>query len=223
MKKLKWHEEPKRNAEGFLTWQAYDGVSSITAAQYTYGWMVRTKSGSDTFSNGPYTKTSAVEMVKRLCTLPLWPEWITPPTRNRGGRVVWELTHSRTVEVDASVRGWQVITRFDDRRSKFFKLDESVAVTKYVHEMTKLAPRVLIETPFGNSVYALKAKNDSVNRGEAPIARCYDHLSWVSSADALVIYEDYGVDAWMQEAIDEAMRLGVAIKRRQLPLRVCPF
>lgn len=99
---------------------------------------------------------------------------------------------------------------------------------------------VVLESPLrgdyvSNISYARRCLQDSMKRGEAPIAghllytQVLDdllpnerelginlHLTHIPRADALVVYEDRGISDGMAQAIAEASRLGVPIEYRRL-------
>ena len=104
---------------------------------------------------------------------------------------------------------------------------------------------VIIESPYSgdteiNENYARKAMLDCLMRGEAPFA---SHLlytqpgvlddtnavertmgmeagwSWMSAADAVVIYADLGISKGMAEGIRRARGMGKTIELRYLGLR----
>jgi len=100
--------------------------------------------------------------------------------------------------------------------------------------------RVVLESPYAGDIernveYARQCVRNSVTRGEAPIAShllftqpgiLCDHiaaerklgieagLAWISQADAMVVYSDYGISKGMQDAIERAEVLGVPIEYR---------
>ena len=109
--------------------------------------------------------------------------------------------------------------------------------------------RVIIESPYaaanGHSVaeheeYARRCMADSLARGEAPLA---SHLlytqpgilddtnpderkrgmaagfAWISLADAVVLYTDFGISAGMREGEERARRNGTPVIRRSLDPR----
>lgn len=100
--------------------------------------------------------------------------------------------------------------------------------------------RVMLESPFSGDVernlrYARRALKDSLNRGEAPFA---SHLlypqvledsvvtdraaglasafEWLSVADGVVVYKDYGVSPGMRQAIRRAQKAGKFISYRTI-------
>lgn len=99
---------------------------------------------------------------------------------------------------------------------------------------------VVIESPYAGDVdrnvaYALRCVRWSLDHGEAPIAghllytRVWDdadpqqraagiaaHCAWISRADRLVVYCDYGVSAGMRQGIDTAMEYGTPIVERSI-------
>ena len=105
---------------------------------------------------------------------------------------------------------------------------------------------VVVESPYGadtdgqiraNIDYARMCVRDCLRRGESPIAshllltqpNILDDsipvereagiragLMWIGSADALVVYTDYGVSVGMQRAIKHATGIGVPVEYRQL-------
>lgn len=102
--------------------------------------------------------------------------------------------------------------------------------------------RVILESPFAGDVernvaYARMALRDSVLRGEAPIAShllftqpvvldddvSFERglgieagLAWLSSADLMVLYVDYGESPGMIQAAQRARDANVTIERRRL-------
>jgi len=101
---------------------------------------------------------------------------------------------------------------------------------------------VILESPYAGDVernvaYAKRAILDSLVRGEAPIA---SHLlftqpgilddkdstqrelginaghAWLSKADKIVVYEDYGISAGMTASILLASRMGVQAEYRKI-------
>lgn len=107
--------------------------------------------------------------------------------------------------------------------------------------------KVVVESPYGNSnekiikrntAYARACLADCFRRGEAPFAshllytqegvlndriseeRALDieaGLVWVKSADATVVYEDFGITPGMQKGIDRAYSENRPVERRKLP------
>lgn len=102
--------------------------------------------------------------------------------------------------------------------------------------------RVIIESPYAGDVdanvaYARACLKDSLKRGEAPIA---SHLlytqpgvldddkaderalgidaghAWLAAADRVVVYNDHGVSAGMNEGIKRAFAAGVLVEFRKL-------
>jgi hypothetical protein len=105
--------------------------------------------------------------------------------------------------------------------------------------------RVIVESPFAakrgsrqrNVDYARRAVRDCLQRGEAPLAShlLYTQpgilkdskpdertlgitagLTWGKLADAIVVYEDLGISAGMQIAINYYTGEGIPIERRSL-------
>ncbi len=100
--------------------------------------------------------------------------------------------------------------------------------------------RVILESPFAGDVernieYARACVRDSVLRGEAPIAShllftqpgilddgepneralgIAAGLAWLSAADAMVVYTDFGVSVGMRAAIEAAERNRCPIEYR---------
>lgn len=103
---------------------------------------------------------------------------------------------------------------------------------------------MIIETPYAarpgrtveaNLEYARLCCLDSISRGEAPFA---SHLlytqflddtireqrflgmlcgfNWIVTAEATIVYEDYGVSQGMLQGIEMAEKAGVPIERRRL-------
>ncbi len=107
--------------------------------------------------------------------------------------------------------------------------------------------RVILESPFAGQVgrnigYARSAMLDSLNRDESPFA---SHLlytqvlddkdpserklgmtaaqAWYSTAEMVVVYQDYGISGGMQAGIDLAKSLDIPVEYRNiLPRDVCP-
>ena len=100
--------------------------------------------------------------------------------------------------------------------------------------------RVVIESPYAGRVrrnlhYARLCLRDSLARGEAPLA---SHLlytqvlddefeperklgmqagwSWLSQADAVVLYQDFGTSRGMLQAMCEAQRFRIPVEKRRL-------
>ena len=97
---------------------------------------------------------------------------------------------------------------------------------------------VVMESPYKGDVdrnvaYARRCMLNCLGRGEAPMAghllytQVWDdadpaqraagikaHLAWIRRADAVVVYEDYGISEGMQLAIDHAKSIGVPIEYR---------
>lgn len=110
--------------------------------------------------------------------------------------------------------------------------------------------RVVLESPYGadsnekvraNIEYARACVRDCLERGESPIAShllftqpnvLRDNLpaerilgmeagwAWMEVADAVVVYEDYGVSRGMQQGVKRAESLGIPVERRVLSERV---
>jgi hypothetical protein len=102
--------------------------------------------------------------------------------------------------------------------------------------------RVILESPYAgnierNVIYARRCIRDALVRGEAPIASHLlftqpgilrdevSHeralgieagLAWLSVADAMVIYIDYGISDGMRQAMRAAEHLGVPIEMRTI-------
>lgn len=99
--------------------------------------------------------------------------------------------------------------------------------------------RVILESPWAsdpgrNRIYLAQALRDSIRRGEAPIAShalaAWGVLSektdrdlgistgtaWLAHAEAMVVYEDYGISPGMLEAIKRARSIGLKIEYRFL-------
>ena len=101
---------------------------------------------------------------------------------------------------------------------------------------------VIIESPYAgdikrNTEYARLAVRDSLERGEAPIAShlLYTQpgilkeeiveerqwgiaagLAWLRKAEAMVVYEDYGISSGVAGAIEKAKRHGKEIIYRKI-------
>lgn len=119
------------------------------------------------------------------------------------------------------------------------------AVTPVLDAMreVKRIRRVILESPYagdvsGNISYARRCIRDSLIRGEAPLA---SHLlytqegilndgipeernrginaghAWLGKADAVVVYQDYGISEGMKLAIERAMLNDVPVEFRRLP------
>lgn len=102
---------------------------------------------------------------------------------------------------------------------------------------------VVLESPFAGNTdkytgYARQCLTDCLERGDAPIA---SHLlftqpgaldddkpeerakgiasghAWISRADAVVAYTDYGLSSGMMQGVKEAERLSIPVEYRQLP------
>lgn len=109
---------------------------------------------------------------------------------------------------------------------------------------TAVKPAVMIESPFSaatleekndNLAYARQAVQDSLQRGESPLA---PHLwftewlddddeadrlrgfacleSWMAKCDRVVVYTDHGVSGGMQFGIELALQLGKPVEKRTL-------
>jgi hypothetical protein len=120
----------------------------------------------------------------------------------------------------------------------------NVELTRYFKEYSVVMPqrRVVLESPYSGNVarnvkYAKECLHDSLLRNEAPIA---SHLlftqpgilddnkplernmgmeagwAWIGVADALVVYEDYGISPGMQRGIEIATKLGVVVELRKI-------
>lgn len=100
--------------------------------------------------------------------------------------------------------------------------------------------RVVIESPYAGAVkkhtlYARRALFDSLKRGEAPIASHLLHtqvlsdgnpderewgisagLAWISVADRMAVYVDYGVSRGMRSAIETAESFQIPIDYRSI-------
>ena len=102
--------------------------------------------------------------------------------------------------------------------------------------------RVVIESPYAGNIernvqYAKRAMLDSLNRNEAPFAGhllytqvlndtvplerdwgIAAHMVWIESAEAVVVYEDYGISTGMKLAIVFAQKCvpEVPIEYRQI-------
>jgi len=155
-----------------------------------------------------------------------WPTWITPPTRGTDRLAIWaiwDLSFGRAIYVEIRSDGWRVLAP-EIPKGMTYHHEEAAELAQYVEAQRIRPARVVVETPYGDSVFRLRAQQDSQNRLEAPIVRSETGLVWVAVAEAVVVYEDNGVDAWMQAAIDEAERLRVPVERRILfdtPGRPC--
>lgn len=106
--------------------------------------------------------------------------------------------------------------------------------------------RVILESPYAgttddiirNVAYARACVRDCLNKGEAPIAShllftqpgilrdgqpeerklgIKAGLAWLSMADAMVVYIDYGISQGVESAISKAELAGIPVERRQLP------
>ena len=105
--------------------------------------------------------------------------------------------------------------------------------------------RVIIESPYRgdterNLKYARAALSDSLSRGEAPIASHLLHtqvlndevpedrekgikagLAWVSQADAMILYHDFGFSIGMVQAAIAAAKEGIEIEFRTISEEPC--
>lgn len=112
--------------------------------------------------------------------------------------------------------------------------------------LKKTLKLVVLESPYGadtdgqiraNIDYARACVRDCLNRGESPIA---SHLlltqpgilddgtpehrwlglragwAWITVADMMVVYTDYGISSGMKQGIEQAQELGVPIEYRAL-------
>jgi hypothetical protein len=100
--------------------------------------------------------------------------------------------------------------------------------------------RVIVESPYAGNVdrnvaYARRCLADALRRGEAPIA---SHLlytqvlddadpeqratglaaghAWIGAADAMLVYDDYGISPGMREAIRRASSATLYIEYRRI-------
>jgi len=179
-----------------------------------------------------------------------WPTWITPPTRESdppATYVAWDLSFGRYVSVGLRPTGWRVFSP-EMPNGITYHHEEAADLAQYVEAQRIRPARVVLESPYAGNVeanldYARRALTDSLRRGEAPIASHLLHTqvladaepdqrrlgiaaghAWIAVAEAVVVYEDLGISAGMQAAIDEAERLHVPVERRNLfdtPGRPC--
>lgn len=111
---------------------------------------------------------------------------------------------------------------------------------RVVREPTIYYRRVVLESPFQggkieNMVYARKCLEDSLKRGEAPLA---SHLlypqvlddatpkdrergmgaghAWIFDAEALVVYTDLGITPGMHAGIERALAEKTPVEYRQI-------
>jgi hypothetical protein len=120
--------------------------------------------------------------------------------------------------------------------------EEQLRFSDYVVPRESRLRRVVLESPYSGDVernvrYARQCLCHSVMLGEAPIA---SHLlftqpgvlddtnalereigmhagwAWIGVADALVVYQDYGISKGMAAGIERAEKLGVAVVLRTL-------
>lgn len=100
--------------------------------------------------------------------------------------------------------------------------------------------RVILESPLAgevdrNIVYARRALKDSLDRGEFPFAShllypqvlddtivtdrakgIAGQLAWIETAQAVVVYQDYGVSPGMKAGLKQAKKLGKFIAYRNI-------
>jgi len=179
-----------------------------------------------------------------------WPTWITPPTRGTDRLAIWaiwDLSFGRAIYVEIRSDGWRVLAP-EIPKGITYHHEEAAELAQYVEAQRIRPARVVLESPYAGNVeanldYARRALTDSLRRGEAPIASHLLHTqvladakpderrlgiaaghAWIAVAEAVVVYEDLGISAGMQAAIDEAERLRVPVERRILfdtPGRPC--
>lgn len=142
----------------------------------------------------------------------------------------------------AAVEGWPVgtNTKVVLRAGELFIGDFPVAFHLPVAHQPARKPLVIIESPYSGDVarntdYARACLQDSLRRGEAPIASHLLHtqvlddmrpderglgieagLAWYRVAEKCVVYDDFGMSRGMAEGTARACSHGVPVEFRRL-------